>query len=166
MTWLAVLIIVVGAFIAFMISQVPRRMMRLTSEAETRKARTADLDARLAKMSEMRTQARLIFEDAMRRVDAELQHDDIEALNAMRAACEVLLAGLHEESPILERYFQNHIAVLNFVLGGHDGKSSLAEALQAALSDLDRSQAAEHSTHPIAVMERKLATGRGTSTLP
>jgi len=166
MIWLAVLIILVGAFIAFMIIQMPHRMMRLTNEADTRKMRIADLDARLARLSEMRTQARLIFDGATRRVDAALQHDEIEALNEMHAACEVLLAGLHEESPILERYFQNHIAVLDFVLGGHDGKCGLLEALQTAQSDLDRSQAAEHSTNPIAVMERRLATGRGMSTLP
>ncbi len=163
MIWLAVLIVVVGAVIAFMIIQVPQRMMRLMDEAETRKTRIADLDARLARLSEMRTQARLTFEDATRRVDAVLQHDEIEALKEMRAACEALMAGLHEESPILERYFQNHIAVLDFVLSGDNGKSSLSEVLQAALSDLDRSQAAEHSMHPIAVMERRLATGRGVS---
>ena len=163
MIWLAVLIIVVGVSIAFMIIQVPHRVMRLLDEAETRKKRIADLDVRLARLSEMRTQARLLFDGAMRRGDAALQNDEIETLTEMRAACEVLLAGLHEESPILERYFQNHIAVLDFVLGGHDGKSGLSEALQAALSDLDRSQAAEHSTHPIVLMERRLATGRGTS---
>jgi len=125
--------------------------------------RIADLDARLARLSEMRTQARLLLEGATSRGAAALHHDEIETLNEMRAACKELMDGLNEESPILERYFQNHVAVLDFVLGGHDGKSSLSERLQAALMDLDRSQTAEHSTHSIAVMERRLATGRGAS---
>jgi len=160
MIWLAVLIIVVGAFIAFLIILCGTWMMRIMDEAETRKKRIADLEARFARLSEMRIQAHLLFEGAMHRRDVALQHDEIEALNEMRAACEVLLAGLHEESSILERYFQNLIAVLDFVLGGHDGKSGFSEVLKAALSDLDRSQAAEHSTHPLALMERRLATGR------
>lgn len=163
MAWLAVLIVVVGALIAFMITQVPRRTVRLMEEAEARKMRIAALDARLARLSEMRSQARLLFEDAASRGAAGLDPDEIEALNEMHAACKELVAGLHEESPILERYFQNHIAVLDFVLSGPDGKSSLPVKLQAALSDLDRSQSAEHSAHPIAVMERRLATGRGVS---
>jgi len=160
MTWLALLIIVVGVVIVFMMIQVPRRMMRLRIETEARQTRTADLDARYARLSEMRIQARLIFEGAIRRDDAAFQNNEIEALTEMRAACDALLAGLHEASPILERYFLNLIAVFDYVLGGHNGKSSLPEAIIEALKELDRSQANEHSTHPICVMERKVATGR------
>lgn len=163
MAWLAVLIVVVGALIALMIMRVPHRTVRLMEEAETRKMRIAALDTRLARLSEMRSQARLLFEGATSRDAAGLDPDDIEILNEMRAACKELMAGLHEESPILERYFQNHIAVLDYVLSGPDEKSSLSEKLRAALSDLERSQAAEHSAHPIAVLERQLATGRGAS---
>jgi hypothetical protein len=163
MAWLAVLIIVVGALVAFMIVRVPHRVMRLLDEAETRRQRIADLDARLARLSEMRTNARRLFDEAIRRGGSTLQHDEIETLTEMRAECEVLVAGLHEISPILERYLLNHVAVLAFALGGHDGQSSLPEALQLAIKDLDRSQAAEHSAHPVALLERRLATGRGTS---
>ena len=160
MFWLGALIVIVGAVIVW---QVPRRVIILMREAESRKQDIAELDARLARLSEMRAQARQLFETAVRRDDPALQQDAIEALIEMGAECERLLAGLHEESPILARYFQNHIAVLSHVVRAHDGKSGLSEALKAALSDLERSQAAEHSKHPLAVLERRIATGRGTS---
>lgn len=160
MIWLALLIISVGLLIAALIIQMPNRLLRLMNEAELRKARIENLEARLSRLVEMRTQSCLIFEGARHRVEIAFQHEEVDFLSQMRAECDVLLTGLHEVSPILERYFQNHIAVLNYVLGGYEGKSSLPDALQAALSDIERAQAAERSSQPIAVLERKLATGR------
>ena len=163
MVWLALLIVVAGAVVALLVIQIPRRTLRLAKEADARNALIAELDARLARLSEMRIHARSIFEEAVGRVDVAFQGEENEALHAMRIACHGLLAGLHEQSPILERYFQNHIAVLDFVLGGHQGTSGLFEALEGALKELDRSQAAERSTHPVVLMERRLATGRDVS---
>ncbi len=159
MMWVSVLVVVVGVCIAVMIMQMPHRMIRLQNEADTRNARIADLDARFAQLSDMRTKTRVIFGEATTRIDVEFQDDETESLREMRSACEQLLVGLHETSPILERYLQNHIAILNYVLGGYDGAAHFIDALQLAMRDLDISRAAEHSSHPIAVMERRLATG-------
>jgi hypothetical protein len=163
MIWLGLLVIVVGSVLMLMILQVPRRVIVQIGEAEVSKQRIAALDAGFAQVSEMRARARLLFEGAVHRGDPELQQDELNALVGMGALCEKLVAELHGMSAILERYFQNHIAVLSHVVNAHDNKTGLSEALTAALLSLDRSQAAEHSEHPIAVLERRLATGRGVT---
>ncbi len=161
MTWLGVLIVAIGAIIVYMIVRVPRHVLKFLGKAEEQKQRIAELDAHLARLSAMRVQARLVFETALARGGSALEQEDLDTLVKMGATCEKQLADIGGKSPILERYLQNHLAVLSFVVNAHDNNSGLAEALKAALQDLDRSQAAEQSTHPVAVLERRVATGRG-----
>lgn len=123
--------------------------------------RIRDLDERLAKLAAMTEQTCGLVEELQDREDSSLTQEEAEALVEMKSICEALSNGLERESPILERYFQNHIARLRYVLGETSAEDSPEKIIENTLSSLYSFMAVLHSDEPIAVMEKKLATGRG-----
>ena len=123
--------------------------------------RVRDLDDRLARLATMTEQTCVLLEGLEQRKDPTLKQEEMETLMGMRATCESLSSGLGKESPILERYFQNHIAMVKYVLGETSGEDSPARVLKNTLESLYSFLAVLNSNEPIAVMEKKLATGRG-----
>jgi hypothetical protein len=66
---------------------------------------------------------------------------------------------MDKDSPILDRLYRNHIAVISHILGESDKEASRAVLFKNALEDIYRFQVYEKSDHPIAVMEKRLAMG-------
>lgn len=159
MTFLTIAVIVVGALIAYLIARAPRRTVQLLEKSEAKRARIEGLTALLAQLSEVTESTRVILEHAAQRPDLALQPSETDLLLKIRASCESALPGLEQASPILDRYFKNHIAVISYVLGESDPNASRSDLINNSLESIYRFFAAQRSNDPIAVMERKLATG-------
>lgn len=123
--------------------------------------RVRDLDDRLAQLATMTEQTCVLLEGVEQRKDPTLKQEEVETLVEIRATCETLSNGLGKESPVLERYFQNHIACVRYVVGETSGEDGPAQVLKNTLESLYSFLAVLNSNEPIAVMEKKLATGRG-----
>ncbi len=159
MTALTIAIIVIGSVIAYLIARAPRQTVRLLEESQAKKTRVEVLTALLADLSEMVEHTRAVLEQTAQRPDLALAPDERELLLGYQASCETALPGLEEASPLLDRYFKNHIAVIRYVLGESDPSASASDLLNNSLEHIYRFQAAQRSNEPIPAMERKLATG-------
>jgi hypothetical protein len=150
MTAWTIVLVAIGALIAYLVSK----------QAEARKTRSAILEARFVQLSAMREETRQILERAAQRSDFVFQPNETNSLLEMRKACESLLPGLDKANPIMDRYFKNHIAIMSYVLGESSGEAGQSEIIKKSLDAILRSQWVERSNDPIAVMEKRLATGK------
>jgi hypothetical protein len=160
MTTLIIAVVVIGIVIAYFIARAPSRTVRLLEESQAKAKRTEVLTTLLANLSDLVEHTRLILEAVAQRPDLELLLAERELLVQYQASCESVLPGLEQASPLLDRYVKNHIAVIRYVLGESDPAASPSDRISNSLQSIYRFQAAQRSDHPIAVMERKLATGQ------
>lgn len=160
MTTLAIAVAIIGIVIAYLIARAPGRTVRLLEESQAKAKRTEVLATLLANLNDIVEHTRLILEAVAQRPDLELLPAERELLVQYQASCESALPGLEQASPILDRYVKNHIARIRYVLGESDPAASPSDLINNSLHDIYRFQAAQQSDHPIAVMERKLATGQ------
>ena len=160
MTTLIIAVVIIGIVIAYLIARAPGRTVCLLEESQAKANTTEMLTTLLAKLNDIVDHTRLILEAVAQRPDLELVPEERELLIQYQASCESALPGLEQASPILDRYVKNHIARIRYVLGESDPTASPSDLINNSLQDIYRFQAAQQSDHPIAVMERKLATGR------
>lgn len=152
-------VVVIGVVIAYLIAKAPSRTVRLLEESQAKAKRTEALTTLLANLNDLVEHTRLVLEAVAQRPDLELSTPERELLGQHQASCEAVLPGLEQASPLLDRYVKNHIAVIRYVLGESDPAANPSELINKSLESINRFQTAQRSDHPIAVMERKLATG-------
>lgn len=160
MTTLIIAVVVIGIAIAYLIAKAPSRTVRLLEESQAKAKRTEVLTTLLANLSDLVELTRLILEAVAQRPDLELLPAERELLVQYQASCESVLPGLEQASPLLDRYVRNHIAVIRYVLGESAPAASPSDLINKSLQSIYLFQAAQRSDHPIAVLERKLATGQ------
>jgi len=133
-----------------------QKIIATTLDANARKARLGSLYGQLCDMT---ADTLAILEQVAQRGDLELEADEAEAFMDIRDTCAAQLPGLEKESPVLDRYYKNHVALMRYVLGETDPDAPREAVIANAVELIHRFQAVQYSSDPIAVMERKLATG-------
>ena len=161
MTELIIAVVVIGGAIAYLIAKAPSRTVRLLEESQAKAKRTEVLTTLLANLSDLIENTRLILVAVAQRPDLELSASEHELLLQYQSSCESVLPGLEQASPLLDRYVRNHIAVIRYVLGESAPEASRPDIINNSLQSIPLFQAAQRSEDPIAVLERKLATGQG-----
>jgi len=157
---LIIAVVIIGLVIAYLVAKAPGRTVRLLEESRAKTERTEELTALLANLSDLVEHTRAILEEAAQRPDLALLPEERGLLREYQLSCESVLPGLEQASPILDRYVKNHVAVIRYALGESDPEASPSDILNNSLKSIYRFQAAQRSDHPIAVMERRLATGQ------
>ena len=160
MTELIIAVVVIGGAIAYLIAKAPSRTVRLLEESQAKAKRTEVLTTLLANLSDLVENTRLILVAVAQRPDLELSASEHELLLQYQSSCESVLPGLEQASPLLDRYVRNHIAVIRYVLGESAPEASRPDIINNSLQSIHLFQAAQRSEDPIAVLERKLATGQ------
>ena len=163
MTFLVVALILAAGIAAYYAATAPRRTLKLLEESAGRKARVERLTQLFEDLGRFTEHSRVLIEQASRREGQVFADEEIDLLLKIRSLCESMLPGLDKESPILDRYYRNHIAVLTYVLGESDVSASAEDRFRNSIEEIYRFQAVESSNDPLALLEKRLATGRGIS---
>ena len=159
MTYLTLAVVVFGSLIAYLVARIPERIKSVLNQQDAKRARVKELETLLAQLREMTEKTRVILELAAQRPDLALDPSEVDALRLIGTFCESALPGLAKASPVLDRYFKNHLAVIRYVLGESDPKATQSDLINNSLESIYRFFAAQRSNGPIAVMERQLAVG-------
>jgi len=159
MNLLTIIVVVFGLIIAYLLARIPQQLGYVLDQQDTKKARIKELESLLAQLSEYTERTRVHLENASQRPDHDLAPSEIADLRFIGTFCEASLPGLAKTSPVLDRYLNNHLAVIRYVLGESDPEAAQNVRIANALESIYRFFAAQRSNDPIAVMERRLATG-------
>ena len=159
MTLLTIVVAIFGIVIAYLISRIPQRLALVFDQHDTKRARSRELENLLAQLCEHTERTRIILERAAQRPAMDLAPEEIDDLRFTKAFCEASLPGLAKATPLMERYFNNHLAIVRYVLGESAPEATPDDRINNALEDIYRFFAAQRSNDPLAVMERRLATG-------
>lgn len=157
---LIIVVILVGAIVTYFVARAPHRTVRLMEESQAKAKRTELLTIALENLKETVGQTRSVVIAGAQRSEPGFTLDELDRLRQHRASCAEVLPVLKRASPILARYVENHIAVIAYLLGETGDDVNWNERLRNAIEAIDRFLAAQNSDHPIAVMERRLATGQ------
>lgn len=160
MKFLIAVLILVGGIIAYFAFTTPRRTLKLLTDSAAKQARVHRLTTLLNDLGRLTEHSRVLIEQASSRPEHEFAAEEIELLVQIRSLCQDVLPGLDKESPILNRYYRNHVAVLTYVLGESDAEASTVDRFKNALAEIARYQRVEKSGEPLAVLEKNLATGQ------
>jgi hypothetical protein len=156
---LTIAVVVLGLVIAYLLARIPQRVAHVLDQQDAKRARAKELESLLAQLCEHTERTRVILERAAQRPAFDLASDEIDDLRFIGTFCEASLPGLTKTNPMLDRYFNNHLAVVRYVLGESDPDAAQGDRISNALESIYRFFAAQMSNDPIAVMERRLATG-------
>ncbi len=159
MTLLTIAVVILGLAIAYLLASLPQRVARVLEAHETKKVRSRELEVLLRELSEHTEQTRTILERAAARPSLAFEPEEVNALQHTKIFCEASLPGLAKAAPLLDRYFNNHLAVVKYALGESEPEAEQGVRISNALEEIYRFFAAQRSNDPIAVMERRLATG-------
>jgi hypothetical protein len=145
--------------IAYLLARIPQRLTRVLDQQDTKRARTKELESLLAQLCEYTERTREILERVAQRPTSDLAPGEIDDLRFISAFCEASLPGLAKTSPLLDRFFNNHLAVVRYVLGESDPEATQSDRISNSLESIYRFFVAQRSNEPLAVMERRLAAG-------
>ncbi|PPV04788.1 putative membrane protein [Xanthomonas bromi] len=156
---LTLAVLLLGLALAYLLARLPQKIGLVLDQHASRRARSKELENLLLQLGEYTERTRTILERANERPEFSLTPDEVADLRFIENFCEASLPGLAKSTPLLDRYFNNHRAVLRYVLGKTGQEVAPRERIANALEEIYRFLAAQRSNEPLAVMERRLATG-------